>query len=294
MMFQVQIINGEKVLVPLSGGTGLPLATIIPIYSNIVPAGYLPCNGVEFDENQYPALYQHLGDNHTPDLRECVLVGIGESGRSGIATHDVYTLGQFKDDQLQDHVHRLKGGNANTGSQELVTPGTISINALNSFAINQAVTSVSEARVGTTTHGKQVGINLVIKATTGLDETQQDYVLQSLNEYNRYSTDEYFTGKYWIDGKKIYGKVLFCTATTSIPNQSWSNVKNIFAGMSDIAGSIDTIVDAELFLSKVYKWGLCLFLKDYPSANDFSIFSPIDTSVSAGSTYIVLQYTKTS
>lgn len=84
-----------------ASGSGLPLGTIVAVYSNTVPAGYLPCNGVEYDVIQYPALYTLLHDNHTPDLREVTLVGAGESTRDSIASHDVYTIGQFKDDQIQ-------------------------------------------------------------------------------------------------------------------------------------------------------------------------------------------------
>jgi len=36
------------------------------------------------------------------------------------------------------------------------------------------------------------------------------------NNY-RYSTDEQWTGKYWIDGKKIYQKVIALTTNTTIP-----------------------------------------------------------------------------
>ena len=38
------------------------------------------------------------------------------------------------------------------------------------------------------------------------DEIPEGY--EEVEEYNKYSTEEYFTGKYWIDGKKIYGKVV--------------------------------------------------------------------------------------
>lgn len=42
-----------------------------------------------------------------------------------------------------------------------------------------------------------------------------------LNDINSYSTDETFTGKYWIDGKPIYRKVF--TGTTGAGG-SWENV----------------------------------------------------------------------
>jgi hypothetical protein len=45
---------------------GVPVGCILSFYGNTVPESFLPCNGVAFDENQYPALYALLGDNHTP------------------------------------------------------------------------------------------------------------------------------------------------------------------------------------------------------------------------------------
>ena len=80
---------------------GMPLGTIIALYRTTVPTGFLPCNGATFDVNQYPALYTILGTNKLPDLRECNLVGIGQSSRALISAHDIYTIGQFKDDQMQ-------------------------------------------------------------------------------------------------------------------------------------------------------------------------------------------------
>lgn len=95
--------NGVKQIRTLSGGMsdGLPLGTIIAIHSPRLPIGFLPCNGAVFDIHQYPSLYTLLGKNTLPDLRECALVGIGLSDRPEISAHDVYLMGQFKDDQVQ-------------------------------------------------------------------------------------------------------------------------------------------------------------------------------------------------
>lgn len=47
------------------------------------------------------------GTNGTPDMRECVPVGVGLNDTDTIATHDQYVLGQFKDDQMQNHTHKV-------------------------------------------------------------------------------------------------------------------------------------------------------------------------------------------
>lgn len=49
-----------------------------------------------------------------------------------------------------------------------------------------------------------------------------------LNNLEHYSTEETFTGKYWIDGKKIYRKVI------SVSNREISNATLISTGVSNL------------------------------------------------------------
>ena len=44
----------------------VPVGATLSFYGNTVPETFLFCNGAAFDEQQYPALYAMLGDNHTP------------------------------------------------------------------------------------------------------------------------------------------------------------------------------------------------------------------------------------
>ena len=189
MLMKVVVENGVKKLVPLTAdaGSGNPCGTIIAIYSNQVPYGYLPCNGVRFDTAQFPVLYAILGDDHTPDLRECVLVGSGQSGRTILDesghNHDVYTVGQFKDDQLQNHKHYY---NDITTTNLDASGQTNAVVKSRSGTVQDVDSSVNPntARVGTTTHGKQVGVNFCIKATSGINENQADNVLSALTPVN--------------------------------------------------------------------------------------------------------------
>lgn len=204
---------GFRVLSGASSG-GLPLGTIIAVHSSTVPAGYLPCNGMEFNISLYPALYTLLHDNHTPDLRECNLVGTGASTRV-ISAHDIYTLGQFKDDQIQTltanidtsnveisvndpghthtvtdpgHTHNVDGDTFYGTSENMVTGsvGSHVSNVLTSSSttgvtVDTATTGITASidsgsitatlngyRSGATTHGKNYGVNYIIKATTGM------------------------------------------------------------------------------------------------------------------------------
>ena len=172
MIGQIKTINGAKQIVPLAGGSGNPLGTILPLYSSVIPSGYLLCDGSQFSSSTYPALYALLGDDHTPDLRECVLVGAGTNSTDTIADHDVYTVGEFKDDQVQTHSHRQAGYSIISGSTY------IPINAGNGYTVgSRDYTENNTGRSGNTTRTKQKGVNYIIKATTGLEEAQQDYIL---------------------------------------------------------------------------------------------------------------------
>lgn len=83
----------------------------------------------------------------------------------------------------------------------------------------------------------------VIKATSGINENQADNVLSALSPVNAvtsgdmhavtsnavfnamsYSTEEVFTGKYWIDGKPIYRK---CFYYATPPTQNTVLVTNV-------------------------------------------------------------------
>ena len=98
------------------------------------------------------------GTNGTLDLRECVPVGVGTNGTDSIEAHDIYTIGQFKDDQLQNHDH---------GSTHDATSPMFHHSDGNGahFFKTMIPTGVQNARVGDTTHGKQKGVVFIQKIT---------------------------------------------------------------------------------------------------------------------------------
>lgn len=167
--------DDELEIVNLAGAQsdGLPLGSIIPLHTTKVPAGFLPCNGTSFDRAQYPALYTLLGTDVLPDLRELALVGAGQNTTCTITAHDVYSVGQFKDDQLQDHDHYLKNHNIPADCVDVAcnnitctADGIYKDVTSNSFA-KLSVGNIKAGRTGNTTHGKQYGVLYVIKAVTG-------------------------------------------------------------------------------------------------------------------------------
>jgi hypothetical protein len=175
--FKYNSVTQEYDIITTSGAAndgGLPVGSIFGIHSNVVPPGYLPCNGAQYDTTQYPALYAILASDHLPDLREAVLVGTGLSERAEIAAHDVYTIGQFKDDQVENMPNGLV-----TGSSETFTTAA---GIVHSEEAGNAPTERAW-RTGTTTHGKQYGVNYVIKATTGTIQIADPEIIAMIQEW---------------------------------------------------------------------------------------------------------------
>lgn len=145
---------------PIAGSTtyaDLAVGSIIPYGGTTPPISFLLCDGLEIPKADYPELYAVIGDAFgsaaeatyfkLPDLRECVPVGAGKNITKSIANHDRYNLGQFKDDELGTHDHPLKTVTTATYNTAGVPVGV---------AVNNTPTSA--------THGKQVGVNYIIKA----------------------------------------------------------------------------------------------------------------------------------
>ena len=298
-------INGQKKIVPLTTdtGTGAPVGTLVTQYKKVPMSGYLYCDGSTFDENDYPALYMYLGTNVLPDYRECVMVGAEQNTTDTIATHDVYGEGEFKDDQLQEHVHNISrnsNGNPpyffqNNGSGEIFH-GALTTTTTGKDA-TPIVTGMPTGRPGETTHGKQKAVYVYIKATSGLAENQQENVLNDVKGYvdssNSYSTDEVKTGGKWIDGKPIYRKVVNFGA---LPNATIKEVSfdNINA---------DTFVKIEGIAMSNSGTAVTIPFTDTSSATQSItiIINSSSVSINTGTTnrsdytkcYITIEYTKT-
>lgn len=144
----------------VAGGTlyaDNPIGSIIPYGGATAPSGWIICDGTAISRTIYSELFAVIGtaygsgDGSTtfnlPDLRETVPVGVGENNVQTIANHDVYTLGEFKDDSLGKHDHPLVVTTRATYNTAGVPVGV---------GNNNTPT--------TATHGKQLGVNYIIKA----------------------------------------------------------------------------------------------------------------------------------
>lgn len=174
-----------------------PVGSIVPYGGTTAPNGWLICQGQAVSRTGYADLFSVIGtafgtgDGSTtfnlPDLRETVPVGIGENNSQTIANHDVYTLGEFKDDQMQDHDHKVKRTGLDGGS---AMEGIVNWSNGGSAANTSPASINTTTRTGTTTHGKQLGVNYIIKAKqtpvpTDFADSMIGYLGQETN-YNLY------------------------------------------------------------------------------------------------------------
>lgn len=155
----------------MSAESLIPVATIITSVAETAPDGYLLCDGGIYAQTQYPALYAAIGDKYNgsgvtagffrvPDLRELVLVGSGQNTQETIANHDVFEVGEFKDDQLQNHQHKVANYGARTGSGVWMWSASTEQGLANDIVVGNQFTG----RSGATTRTKQFGVNYFIKA----------------------------------------------------------------------------------------------------------------------------------
>lgn len=149
----------------------IPTGAVFPFTGTTAPEGFLLCDGSVVSRVTYAKLFEVIGELYgngdgsttfnLPDYREVVLVGAGVSSNSKIKAHDIYEVGEFKDDQMQGHRHNVdtflykQGTNGPAGNY--FDYGHIET----SDPINDSVNGTP--RTGSTTHGKQIGINYIIK-----------------------------------------------------------------------------------------------------------------------------------
>lgn len=147
----------------------LPVGLVFPFAGTTVPDSFLECNGAAVSRTTYADLFAVIGTTYgtgdgsttfnLPDYREVALVGAGQNATDSITDHDVYTVGQFKDEQFKSHTHGVPIGNAAAGFglqyQSSYFEGQIKIS--NTTGEN------SYGAGGDHTHGKQKGVIYIIK-----------------------------------------------------------------------------------------------------------------------------------
>lgn len=103
-------------LIGLFGDSNGIVGEIKPSINTIQDNRWLLCDGSTYDTTKYSELYAILGTNKLPDFRELIPVGAGTNAGAvstqGSATtfptgHDVFTKGQIKERQIQNHSHAI-------------------------------------------------------------------------------------------------------------------------------------------------------------------------------------------
>ena len=149
----------------------IPTGAVLPFAGHTAPEGFLLCDGSAVSRITYAKLFEVIGELYgkgdgsttfnLPDYCEATLVGAGASSRSNIKAHDIYEVGEFKDDQMQGHKHSIQmflykqGQQGPSGNYFDYGPTDTS------DPINDGVNGTP--RTGSTTHGKQIGVNYIIK-----------------------------------------------------------------------------------------------------------------------------------
>lgn len=151
----------------------IPVGTVLHFAGNTEPEGFLFTEGQEVLRNAYPNLFAAIGttygegDGETtfnlPDYREVVFVGVGQNAKLDIKAHDVYELGQFKDDQLQGHLHNYTTDNHKYEGWIWHQDGVERYGGIGKTSSPQSDGTNGTPRIGSTTHGKQIGIRYIIK-----------------------------------------------------------------------------------------------------------------------------------
>jgi microcystin-dependent protein len=189
----VSSATGGDVTSDLFDINSMPVGTIIPFASATIPDDCLICDGSAVLRSVYPDLFAVIGETwgagdgsttfSIPDLRELVPVGIGQNTTDPIASHDVFALGESKDDQMQTITGSMSGvATGRTSFSSSYYTGafsdTVKLDDWGADGSNVRVVAKFDssdspgARTGDNTRTKQVGVNYIIKAK------KQTYLIQ--------------------------------------------------------------------------------------------------------------------
>ena len=186
------VLSGNDYTIYADGKIGNEnIGDIKPKSTNDIPYGWLEANGQAISRTKYAELFQKYstqtydsdlthtllsrygtGDGSTtfnlPDYREVALVGIGTNGTDTEITstnsHDAFTLGQFGNDQVQDHVHKITDiNNNNVGTVSVATGGYSGILEITNQSGAIDANTIFKGRHGDVTRGKRKGVNFLIK-----------------------------------------------------------------------------------------------------------------------------------
>ena len=247
-----------------------PIGTVLSFAGQTAPHGYLLCDGASYKVADYPDLYAVIGNTYggdtenfnVPDYRETVLVGVGENTTDTIADHDVYELGEFKDDQLQRITGDFEAGNRNTQPR---TSGAFSAKGSQYtwYALSEVATHSSSiefdsstvTRSGTTTHSKQKGVTYIIKAfhtNEGVDSGVSDDVIKYVNDSLVNKADKSYVDDNFATMDKVESKYEEATLDTPVDwNTLNTKARYYFSGGATMTNAPMQVPFGELVVETV-------------------------------------------
>lgn len=149
-------------------------------FTDTLDYGWLACEHQSLLRADYPRLFSYfqthkIGSStmldifgsadsthfYLPDTREAALVGAGQNDSDSIATHDVYTVGKFKDDGMQEHTHKFSYIGAYSGYR----PYDSGNQSAFPYTYNDNTGGLYQGRITAegVTRGKRKGVKYIIK-----------------------------------------------------------------------------------------------------------------------------------
>ncbi len=308
----VNKVNSDGSLKRIAGGTlyaDAPLGTILAFGGTSAPAGWMLCQGQALSRTTYAKLFAIIGtafgtgDGSTtfniPDLRGEFLRGAGTNSHSG----------QGNGGSVGQHQNATEVPNfiaANTQGIYAYKTSAEAFRGLNNLdkafsATAQTSLSGGNSSASGTAYGTvrptNTSVNYIIKAKmVALPADLDSAVDAKIAAKGVYSTSEVDTGKTWIDGKKIYKKVIEATLMSTAGTQTVAH------GISNLAQVVNqwgmTTGDASGGMRQLdfcwyndAKWDSCI----YTDSTSVKIqMGEYYASYHGGrKAYIILEYTKT-
>ena len=259
-------ITNDGILNAVGGSGGvvsdtLPIGSTVEWYSNTIPDNWLLCNGQAVSRTDYPDLFAIIGTTYGEGDGANTFNLPNKKGRFalGLDTEDTdfNTLGktggekthQLTIEEMPAHDHELN---------ELVAGhGGIQDWALSTAIVSGGGSTFVKAKGGNQPHNNMpphIVVNYIIKAkqsvgvvatvvdnldssstTDALSAKQGKVLNEKLTALKTYNAEEIDTGEIWIDGKKIYRKVIsfnLDNGDTNLIDLSSLNISEIFFDLS--------------------------------------------------------------
>ena len=300
--------NWEVVGGAVTGDT-LPVGSIIPYGGQEAPIGWLMCDGSGLNRETYKELFEAIGTSfgtdgpgnfYIPDLRGRVVVGqdgtdpdFGMGITGGEKTHTLNlgnlpsrtTVAVSYDGGLLSY-SEWKGGQVSSGFYNS-TLADMQLESEKPFSVVQPYQVTNYIIKAFQSSGVVAQVS-----NTKSESTTDTYSCDYVNKLNAYSTEEVFTGKYWIDGKPIYKKVFTFTSLENSSDNAVGSINELSSlvainGWANVGGMLQSLPHSDY---RAIEWNIGLAF-DWGNKNVVVRKGPSGTVI--GNSCVIVEYTKT-